>query len=64
MFKAIPILVFAALSLVGLAVNAKTSPHSQESIMQSVTLQTQVGPLAANLYLPKGIKKGCVLSNC
>ena len=25
--------------------------------MQAITLNTEVGPLAANLYLPKGVEK-------
>ena len=58
MFKQLLVGVLAALSVQVNATAIKSSSESEENIMQKIQLNTQVGELAANLYLPESANQG------
>lgn len=61
MFKKFLLTVLGTLSLGACADSDKLTQHitpmSEETTMQSIELNTRIGTLAANLYLPKGVEK-------
>ncbi|WED23020.1 alpha/beta fold hydrolase [Vibrio sp. JC009] len=61
MFKKLLISVLGALSLAACSssddANKNTTQISEKTTMQAIQLDTRVGQLAANLYLPEGVEK-------
>ncbi|MBY5948908.1 alpha/beta fold hydrolase [Photobacterium rosenbergii] len=56
MFKKLLMLIVGALPVAAYASNTITQSASEESTMQHIQLKTNVGQLAANLYLPEGVE--------
>ncbi|MGB0836400.1 MAG: alpha/beta hydrolase [Psychrobium sp.] len=51
------LIIPAMAAILGTSANATPTTQLEEKKMQAIELNTEVGKLAANLYLPKGVKK-------